>query len=319
MRLKLITNDNSHDFEDYLPDGFKDREEMLGLACIDETAEDDLILGTSVVFPNEEEDTLEIQWLYVLPEHRRKGAGSCMLRGIRDMAKAAGLKMIDICFWGEDTDEAEPDEWTLDPADEIGDRWDDAEAAREDEHTEVWILKHFLLEKGFLTMSENPIYSFLLSDVLNSDYVRGHQKNRDSKVMDAYEGISWRDLPKKMKETVREMVVQAGFNDLTYLSSPDISFVCVREGKVVGCLLTTDDPAEKMITVMLFINFTQDPVCSAKLITVTGERILSMYPDDYRVSFVAMNDNTLKLMGTILDDRKGILLDGYTVRGIMEA
>ena len=89
MRLKLITKDNSRDVEDMLPEVFTEREDLLGVACIDETEEEDIVLGASVVFPNEEEEVVEIQWMYVEPEHRRKGAGSCMLRGIRDMAKAA--------------------------------------------------------------------------------------------------------------------------------------------------------------------------------------------------------------------------------------
>ena len=70
---------------------------------------------------------------------------------------------------------------------------------------------------------------------------------------------------------------------------------------------------------MLFINFSQDPVCSAKLIAVTGDQVLKRYPEDYRVSFIAMNENTLKLLSTILDGSERIILDGYTVRGILEA
>lgn len=319
MRLKLITKDNSRDVEDLLPEVFMGRNELLGVACIDETDEEDIVMGASVVSPNEEEEVLEIQWMYVEPEHRRKGAGSCMLRGIRDMAKAAGLGLIDVCFWGEDTEEEALDTWSVDLAMENDDRWDGSADSPEIEYTEVGILKQFLLDQGFLTRSEYPVYSFRLSDMIDSDYVREHQKNKDNKAMKAYEGVSWGDLPANMRESVREKVVQAGFTDLTYLSSPDISFVCVKEGEVAGCILATDDPAEQTITIMLFINFTRDPICSAKLIAVAGNRILGMYPEDYRVSFIAMNENTLKLLSTILDGRDRILLDGYTVRGILEA
>ena len=319
MRLKLITNDNSRDFEELLPDVFLSQNELIGVACIEETGEEDMILGTSVVNPNEADDVLEIQWFYVQPEHRRKGAGSCMLRGIRDIARAAGLKLIDVCFWGEDTEEEETDGWTIDPITEIDDRWDESDENREKEYTDIDILKRFLLEQGFLTMSEYPIYSFLLSDIISSDYVRGHQKNKDNKVMEVYEGITWRDTPKTKRESVRNMVIEAGFTDLTYLASPDISFVCTRGDEIVGCLLATDNPEEKTITVMLFINFSQDPVCSAKLIAVTGDQVLKRYPEDYRVSFIAMNENTLKLLSTILDGSERIILDGYTVRGILEA
>ena len=318
MRLKLITNDNSRDYEEYFPDVFSDRKELLGVACIDESGEDDRVLGTSVVFPREEEDTLEIQWIYVLPEHRRKGAGSCMLRGIRDMAKAAGLRLIDVCFWGEDTEEEES-KWIIDPINEPDDRIDEPAQISENEDTEAAILEKFLLEEGFLTRAEFPIYSFLLSDVISSGYVRDHQKNKASKALEAYDGVAWGDLSKTERESVREQVIQAGFTDLTYLSSPDISFVCVKREKIVGCLLATDNPVEKMITVMLFLNFTQDPICSAKLIADAGERILSRYPEDYRVSFIAMNENTLKLLGTILDGEDTLQLDGYTVHGILEA
>ena len=325
MRLKLITNENEKDFDELLPDVFTGRKELLGVACIEEAEEEDRILGAAVVVPREDEDTLELQWMYVKPEFRRMGAGSCMLRGIRDMAEAAGLGLIDVCFWGEDT-EAEEDLWTLDPSMEEDDRLEDdenrsedAENNRDNSPSGTWILKQFLLERGFLTRLESPIYSFLLSDVLSSDYVKGHQKNKDSKVMAAYEGVAWGSLSKEKREEVREKVIQAGFTDFTYLCSPEISFVCVKGEEIVGCLLATDNPAEKMITVMLFLTFIQDPVCSAKLIAVTGDRILNRYPEDYRVSFVSMNENTLKLLSTILDDEDRIRLDGYTVRGILEA
>ena len=96
MRLKLITKDNISDFEDTLPDAFSERKEILGVACIEETEEEDLVLGASVVFPNEEEDVLELHWMYVHPEYRRRGAGSRMLQGIRDMAKAAGVNYPDL-------------------------------------------------------------------------------------------------------------------------------------------------------------------------------------------------------------------------------
>ena len=319
LRLKLITNDNIKDFEEILPEAFSERKELLGVACIEETEEEDLVLGASVVFPNEEEDVLELHWMYVHPEYRRRGAGSRMLQGIRDMAKAAGLKLIDVCFWEEDTEEDEGDTWSFDPAEEPDDRWEDTGESREDEYSEVRNLKDFLLEKGFLTMREYPIYSFFLSDVNASDYVRGHQKNKDSKALEAYDGVSWGKLSKSMRESVREKVIKEGFTDLTYLSSPEISFVCVKEGEIVGCLLSTVNPAEKLITVMLFINFTQDPICSAKLIAVSGEEILNRYPEDYRVAFIALNENTLKLLGTILGDREKLRSGGYTTRGILEA
>ncbi len=319
MRLKMITNNNLRDVEDMLPDVFTQKEDLLGVACIDEKGAEDTVLGVSVVFPNEEEDVLEIQWMYVQPEHRRKGAGSCMLNGIRDMAKAAGLRLIDVCFWGEETREEKTDTWTIDPSTENDDRWDGAGDIAENEYTGTGILKHFLQERGFLTRSEYPIYSFLLSDIIASDYVRTHQKNKNSEGMKAYEEISWGELSESMKESVKKNVIQAGFTDLTGLSSPDISFVCVKDGKIAGCLLSADSPAEKTITVMLLISFIQDPVCSAKLIAVAGDRILSRYPEDYRISFIALNENTLKLLRTILDDRNRLLLDGYTVRGILEA
>ncbi len=41
MRLKLITKDNSRDVEDLLPELFTEREDLLGVACIDETEEED--------------------------------------------------------------------------------------------------------------------------------------------------------------------------------------------------------------------------------------------------------------------------------------
>ena len=319
MRLMLITNDNLRDFEDHLPDAYTGRPELLGVACIEETEDEDVILGTAVVSPNEEEDRLEVQWMYVEPEHRRKGAGSLMLKGIRDMAKAAGLRLVDVCFPGEDIEEEESDDWTFDPAEEPDDRWDASDDSGEDENTEIEILKQFLQAKEFLTMSEYPICSFQLSDVIHSDFVKKHEKNRNNRIMADYEGISWKDITETMRRSVREKVTQAGFSDLTYLCSPDLSFVCVKGGKIIGCLLAEDDPEEKMIKVQLFIDFAEDPICSAKLIVVAGDRVLSSYPEDYHVSFIALNESSRKLLGTILDDEKKLRQDGYTVRAILEA
>ncbi len=316
MRLRLITNENARDYEGLLPDVFMSGRELLGVACIDETDEEDVIMGASVVLPKEEDETLELLWMYVKPEHRRRGAGSAMLRGIGEMGRAAGLKLVDVCFWGDDTKEEESDEWITDPAREDISRWNEED--REEKLTETGVLKRFLLEEGFLTMSEAPIYSFLLSDVSASDYVRDHQKNKDSKVMDSYESVVWGDVPQSVRETVREKIIQAGFRDLTGLCSPEISFVCYKGGEAAGCILVTDDPSERMITVMLLISFSPDPICIAKLIAVSGDRILGSYPEDYKISFIAMNESTLKLLKTILDGGEKVSLDGYTVRGILE-
>ena len=93
MRLKLITNDNERDFDELLPDVFMGRNELLGVACIEEAEEEDL--------------------------------------------------------------------WTLDPSMEEDDRLEDAENNRDNTPSGTWILKQFLLERGFLTRLESPIYSFL--------------------------------------------------------------------------------------------------------------------------------------------------------------
>ena len=50
----------------------------------------------------------------------------------------------------------------------------------------------------------------------------------------------------------------------------------------------------------------------------SGDRILGSYPEDYKISFIAMNESTLKLLKTILDGGEKVSLDGYTVRGILE-
>jgi len=317
MRLKLITNDNVRDYEDFLPDVFTTGKELLGVACIDETEDEDIIMGVSVVFPNETAETLEILWMYVQPEQRRRGAGSLMLDGIREMAREAGLTLVDVCFWGEDTEEEEADEWLTDPAEEDMLRIDEGD--HEENPSEIGILKSFLLDAGFLTMADAPVYSFRISDVTSSDYVREHQKNKDSKLMNAYECKSWAEVPKSVREEVRAKIIQAGFRDLTPLCVASISFVCFKGGEIAGCILVTDDPSESRITIMLLVSFSPDPICTAKLIAISGDGIIERYPEDYRISFVSMNENTMKLLETILGSGNRISLDGYTVRGILEA
>ena len=317
MRLKMITNENARDFDELLPDYFMEERELLGVACIDEGEEEDFIMGASVVQPREEDDTLEILWMYVKPECRRQGAGARMLHGIREMAVAAGLQLLDVCFWGGDTGEDLSDDWVIDPAEEEITRREAEDPA--EELDEIGILRAFLLEEGFLTMSEAPIYTFRLSDVLTSDYVRDHQKNKDNKVMEAYECMTWDDAPAAVREAAREKIMEAGFRDHTGLCAPGLSFICRKGREIEGCILTTDDPAEQRITVMLLISFSGDPICTAKLIAVSGDRILESYPEDYRISFVAMNEMTLKLLNTILGGSEKVLLEGYTVRGILEA
>ncbi len=86
----------------------------------------------------------------------------------------------------------------------------------------------------------------------------------------------------------------------------------------MGCILVTDDPDEQILTIMILISFMRDSLCAAKLIVAAGDRVLKLFPPEYRVSFVVANGSSLKLVGTILDDMDIVRTTGYTTHAVFE-
>ena len=310
MYLKLLTNSNVFRYSQFIPEAFLNRKELLGVVCLDDKDED-APLGVAIAEPGE--DVLTIQWLYVLPERRRMGAGTLMLQGLSEMAEAANLSAVDVYYHSEATDADEESLEEKNP--DITER----------ELLKVWAenrenqgIDTFLLENGFVVMRENQIKTFTLNDIVASDYVAKHNKNKDRKELKVYEGISFDEISPEDEALVRERLKAQGYPDYTPFCRRDISFICKKEGNVNGCMLVTDDPDENTLTIMILLSFMQDPLSTAKLIIVAGDRVLKLFPPDYKVSFVVANDNILRLVGTILDDTDIVKTTGYTTHAVFE-
>lgn len=123
MYLTMLTNDTADLCSQIVPEKFLLREQLIGVICLDDEME---VTGAAVVEPDEE--SLMLQWIYVLPESRKAGAGTRMLKGIREMAEA-----MEAC---------------------------DIEVYLEDEK-----LAGFFTTNGFLVLEDNPVYSFNLDDI----------------------------------------------------------------------------------------------------------------------------------------------------------
>jgi GNAT superfamily N-acetyltransferase len=310
MYLTLLTNSNLIQYSQFVPEAFLHRKELLGVVCLDDE-DNNAPLGVAIAEPSE--DTLNIQWFYVLPEFRRIGVGSLMLQGLSEMAEAAHLGAVDVYYHSDniDSDEEPLEKENPDiPERELYKAWNDL---RENEGIDT-----FLLENGFVIIRQNPIKSFTLNDIISSDYVAQHNKNKDRKELKALECVSFEDISPSEEELVISQLKSQGYPDYTPFCRRDISFICKKAESVKGCMLMTDDPDEKTLTIMILLSFIPDPLCAAKLIIKAGDKVLNLFPPDYKVSFVAANDSTLKLVGTILDDTDILKTTGYTTHAVFE-
>ncbi|MCR5403598.1 MAG: GNAT family N-acetyltransferase [Butyrivibrio sp.] len=332
MYLKLLTGDNAFIYSSMIPDAFLRREELLGVVCLDE---EDTPQGIAVVEPRDEDKCLNIQWLYVLPTCRRGGVGSLLLEGISEIAEAAGLETVDIYYWTAEQDESESleeEEVGEDPAEEDTgllsyefDSFIDCDELSDRESLDYWntgresiFIDAFLMENGFVILRENQIYSFYLSDILTSEYVSRHNKNKDNDQLKAYTGISFDGISSEDEIYVVSQLKKQGFPDYTPFCRRDISFICKKDENPAGCILITDNPDERTLTVMALQNFGTDPVCAAKLIVLAGSRVLEELPSDYKVSFVLANEGVQKFWGTILDDMSKLKMTGVTSHAVFE-
>ena len=310
MYLKLITDDNAFMFSGFIPEAFLNMKGLLGVVCLDDE-DNDATMGIALVEPTE--DTLNIRWFYVLPEFRRMGVGSLMLQGISEMAEAGSLSAAEVYYHSNVRDS---DEETLEkkypdlPERELLSAWN--------ELSENSGIDLFLQENGYVVMRQNPIKSFMISDIISSDYVAKHNKNKDKKELKLYEGISFEEISPSEEKTVISHLKAQGYPDYTPFCRRDISFICKKGDSVKGCILITDDPDERTLTIMVLLNFMTDPLCAAKLIVVAGDKALKLFPSDYKISFVAANDNTTKLVGMILDDTDILKTTGYTTHAVFE-
>ena len=308
MYLQLLTNNNALQYADMIPEAFLHRSELLGAVCLDD---EDTPIGIAITEPIQ--DTLNIQWLYVLPEYRRTGAGSLMLQGIAEMAEAADLEMVDVYYHSMFSDN---DGKTLEEKyPELPER--ELYKIRDEMHENEGI-DYFLLENGFVVMRENPIKSFLLSDVISSDYVAKRNKDKDKKQLKEYVCVPFDEITPADEEYVTARIKDSGYPDYTPYCRRDLSFICRKDNSPVGCILITDDPDERTLMVMLILNFSSDPLCAAKLIVIAGEKVLQLFPPEYRVSFVGVNDSILKLVDTFLDNMDRLKTVGLTTHAVFE-
>ncbi len=123
MYLTMLKKESADLCAHIVPEKFLKREQLIGVICLDDEKE---AIGAAVVEP--EEETLMLQWIYVLPGNRNAGAGALMLKGVKEMATAMGAVKIEVYFENENTE-------------------------------------RFFTHNDFLVLEDNPVYSFKLQDI----------------------------------------------------------------------------------------------------------------------------------------------------------
>lgn len=90
MKITLVTKNSPEEYLNYIPEKYSDNEMLLGVACLDDSGD---LLGVAVIEPGDEK--IKLLWIYVLPEYRECGVGRLLMKGVNDMARAAGAKTIE--------------------------------------------------------------------------------------------------------------------------------------------------------------------------------------------------------------------------------
>ncbi len=124
MNLIKMTAQNAGLFAEIPPEVFADNDLFLGVGCLDDDGEP---IGAAIL--DADEDRLVISSIYVDEAQRRKGAGSLLLAGIREMAAAAGLSSVEAYF-------------------------------KEEEYED------FFLQNGYLVFQGDPLFRFSVSELL---------------------------------------------------------------------------------------------------------------------------------------------------------
>ncbi len=133
MYLTKITQNNLKNFEHLIIRDKLKELKLPGAGCINDFGDE-----TGAMFVDTDGEGLIIRYLFVDPMFRNEGAGSLLLKGALDMAKAAGLKFTDAFFYDRDPG-----------------------------------LEEFFLKNGYLVSRGFPVYTLSLTDVVDSPEFKG--------------------------------------------------------------------------------------------------------------------------------------------------
>lgn len=277
MILEIVSKDNAGDYMGFIPDAFYKAELMLGIVCLDE--EKDMPVGFTALTITEE--SLLIEYISVLEEYRRRGAGTLMLEGAGEMAEAAGIDMLEIYY--------------------------NALFGIED------IPRQFLLENGFLMSEEGDLMEFTSGDLLYSDYVKNI---RYPKELDTYNCIPLGQLSKARESRLAKLLKKHGGGDFLPFCNSDMSFLCEKGGEEKGCILCGYDEDAGTITIMKLAEFSKDPMCAAKLLIKLGHYVAENLSKETGAMFLKTQEFKVALAEKLLGDESRLKSAGALLHGV---
>lgn len=138
MRVTNISDDNIDYFRELAPEEDFENENLIWLGVVDSDGTACGVIGAGVF-----EELAYIDWIYVDPAYRKKGAGRALLKWMKTVLWEAQVKAVEISF----SDEAED-------------------------------LEEFLMEEGFFIETDEEIYSVPLKELIFSDVIDTSLKTR---------------------------------------------------------------------------------------------------------------------------------------------
>ncbi len=280
MYLARLTEEAAPELYYMLPEAFQIRQNIYGVVCLDDH---DLPLGIAVVRPDSDtvhsgKGNLITEWLYVLPEHRRIGVGSMLIKGIMDMARVNGAAFVEGCF--RDSEEG---------------------------------MEEFFLKNGFLVLEDEPLYSFELSALFSSQKSRALPKPGVNCVsLSEAEAQSIRILRNNIIKLGYPDYLSICSKDISFLYMGEgleptgciLSYYDPDENMLNVSLLINFDAKNPSHTLMLVSAFIR--TSAAKL------------PADSRVSFVGANENMRLFLEKLLPSRESLEESGKVLCALCE-
>jgi GNAT superfamily N-acetyltransferase len=276
MILEIVSKENAGDYREFLPDSFFRTELMLGIVCIDEEREKPV--GFTMLTVREE--SLLIEYIYVLEEYRRRGAGTMMLEGAVEMAEVSGIGTLEIYY--------------------------NAIHGSED------ITRDFLFVNSFLICEEGELLEFISTDLLYSDYVKNIKYPKE---LDGYDCISVGELSEKQESRLARLLERNGGSDFLTFCSSDMSYLCEKDGEEKGCILCGYDEEASTITIMELAVFSNDPMCVAKLLITLGHYVAKIIQKETVTLFLKTQEFKVTLAQKLLGDERKLKSAGVLLRG----
>jgi hypothetical protein len=204
-----------------------------------------------------------------------------MLSGAGEMAEAAGINTLEIYFnalWGNED-----------------------------------IPEEFLLENGFLICAERELVEFASKDLIYSDYVKHIHFPKE---LDAYKCIPLGQLSKTQEVQLKRLLDKHHGSDFLPFSNRDMSFLCEKGGEEKGCILCGFDEDNSMITLMELTDFSDDPMCVAKLLITLGHYVVDNFQEETHARFLKAEELKVALAEKLLGDESKLKVAGSLLHGV---